>query len=240
MPLKACTSCGRVTSKCPACLAAGGAPKRRGSTRAYRKTRAEVLERDGSRCFYCASTDRIQADHIIAEIHGGSDDASNLRAACMRCNLAKSDDALRPRPTVAVLGEIAAGKSTFVTQLAELTEWRTTSIDEHYARGGDWDSLVDELSRVNAPVIVESLALPRSYRRQLVLSCAVFVVVACDEGERQARIAARGRGQPTDLRHPDQSAHFHVDGSRPASPAVLQRVADAARRRGGSESRRAL
>ena len=61
-------------------------PKRR---RISDKKRAAILARDGHACFYCGSKDDLQVDHIVAFSGQGSDDDSNLVAACGKCNRAK-------------------------------------------------------------------------------------------------------------------------------------------------------
>lgn len=53
------------------------------------QTRAFVIERDGGRCRRCGATERLQVDHIVAVVHGGSDDPSNLQTLCGPCNRAK-------------------------------------------------------------------------------------------------------------------------------------------------------
>lgn len=66
-----------------------------GSTRAWRRLRAFVLERDGFRCQLPADDDPAQlclawathADHIVPRSQGGLDTAANLRAACAHHNL---------------------------------------------------------------------------------------------------------------------------------------------------------
>lgn len=67
----------------------------RGSTRQSRKVRAEVLresEVDGvPRCFYCGA-EAVIADHYEPKALGGTDDKSNLVAACAPCNSTKADD----------------------------------------------------------------------------------------------------------------------------------------------------
>lgn len=54
--------------------------------------RRAILARDGHRCRYCASTNKILAvDHIVPFSRGGSADPSNLAAACKSCNSRKKD-----------------------------------------------------------------------------------------------------------------------------------------------------
>lgn len=62
-----------------------------GSTRAARKLRAAVLERDGWTCRrpvpggICGAPAHT-CGHIIARVHGGTDTLANLRAECARHN----------------------------------------------------------------------------------------------------------------------------------------------------------
>lgn len=61
------------------------------------RTRFEVLKRDGFRCRYCGATaleTPLHVDHVIARAAGGTDDPTNLVAACATCNLGKSDKPL--------------------------------------------------------------------------------------------------------------------------------------------------
>jgi 5-methylcytosine-specific restriction endonuclease McrA len=57
----------------------------RGSTRAWRKLRTRILRRDNHTCFYCAA-EANTVDHRIPVARGGTDDDSNLVAACASCN----------------------------------------------------------------------------------------------------------------------------------------------------------
>ena len=45
-------------------------------------------------CFVCGSTNRIEADHIIAVARGGNHSIGNLLALCRSCNAKKSDKPL--------------------------------------------------------------------------------------------------------------------------------------------------
>lgn len=55
------------------------------STRARRKIRAAVLERDGWICQRCGAP-ATDAGHLVAESHGGPYTPDNLQAECTRCN----------------------------------------------------------------------------------------------------------------------------------------------------------
>lgn len=53
-----------------------------------------VFQKDHNRCHYCgtpSSEVKLQIDHVVPVSKGGSDDISNLVAACPRCNRAKSN-----------------------------------------------------------------------------------------------------------------------------------------------------
>lgn len=84
----------------------------------WQTLRAMVLDRDGRlcqirgpRCKRRAS----QVDHIVPLAHGGSNELSNLRAACATCN-ASTGSQVRKRTThvVLVAGPPGAGKTTYV------------------------------------------------------------------------------------------------------------------------------
>ena len=62
-------------------------------TRAWRKTRDAILMRDGYECHYCGGT-ATTADHVVPRSKGGTNDESNLVAACQRCNSSKGDRVL--------------------------------------------------------------------------------------------------------------------------------------------------
>jgi len=68
-----------------------------GSTWAWRKLRAQVLERDGYRCRYCGDP-ATHADHVVPVSMGGAHlDPANVVAACAPCNRRKgSRPALKP------------------------------------------------------------------------------------------------------------------------------------------------
>jgi hypothetical protein len=67
------------------------------TTRPTAEVRRQVIERAGNCCEYCllhqdlaASTH--QADHVIAEKHGGQTSLDNLALSCMVCNRRKGSD----------------------------------------------------------------------------------------------------------------------------------------------------
>ena len=66
----------------------------RGYGHAWRKLRAQVLERDGYLCQACKAKGRItpatDVDHIVNKASGGTDDIGNLQALCKPCHKAKT------------------------------------------------------------------------------------------------------------------------------------------------------
>lgn len=64
------------------------APHRRGSTRAWRALRDQILERDGHTCQLCGEPATC-VDHATSVRMGGTDNPSNLRATCTDCNLTR-------------------------------------------------------------------------------------------------------------------------------------------------------
>lgn len=58
-----------------------------------KRLRFEVLKRDNHACRYCggvAPEVRLTVDHVVPKALGGTDDPSNLVAACVDCNAGKS------------------------------------------------------------------------------------------------------------------------------------------------------
>lgn len=48
-------------------------------------------------CFYCGTANATHIDHIVPRVCGGTDDVSNLIAACLPCNLRKHRHRLPPK-----------------------------------------------------------------------------------------------------------------------------------------------
>jgi len=84
--LKACNRCGRIN--CTTHKPTG----QRGSTRAWRKTRTLILQRDHGICHLCHQPGADSVDHITPLAAGGTDDPTNLAAAHQSCNSQKGGD----------------------------------------------------------------------------------------------------------------------------------------------------
>jgi hypothetical protein len=66
-------------------------PRRKGVSLSVRY---DVLRRDNFQCVLCAASGkdaRIQIDHILPVSKGGTNDISNLRVLCFKCNHGKKD-----------------------------------------------------------------------------------------------------------------------------------------------------
>lgn len=72
-----------------------------------KRTRFEVLRRDNHTCRYCggrAPDVVLTVDHVIPTALGGSDDPSNLVAACRDCNAGKASSS----PDAALVADVSA------------------------------------------------------------------------------------------------------------------------------------
>lgn len=58
------------------------------------RRRFGVFARDGHRCVYCGSAERLECDHVIPIARGGGNDAANLATACLKCNRSKGSKIL--------------------------------------------------------------------------------------------------------------------------------------------------
>lgn len=87
-----------------------------------KRLRFEILRRDEHKCKHCGRTPPevvLEVDHVVPVTLGGSDDPSNLVAACRDCNGGKSSipaDA----PMVAGVADDAARWAAAIQQVAEM------------------------------------------------------------------------------------------------------------------------
>lgn len=101
-----------------------------------KRTRFEVLRRDNYTCRYCRSTEeKLTIDHVTPVALGGSDDPSNLVAACKDCNAGKSSAS----PDAVTVAEVNAD----ALRHAELIQAAYAVIVERLDDGTDY---VDEFA----------------------------------------------------------------------------------------------
>lgn len=91
-------------------------PPPRFSRRISQKTRALVLQRNGSTCQMCGrgvgdtyedgSRVVLHVDHIVNKDEGGSDDMSNLRTLCNRCNQGAKNIVTAPESQLWLMGKV--------------------------------------------------------------------------------------------------------------------------------------
>lgn len=102
MPLRRpCLDCGQLSegreSRCERCRAtkqqrrdvARGNSAARGYGHAHRVRRSVVLLRDRNVCHWCQG-DATTVDHVVPKVLGGTDDLTNLVAACRSCNSSRT------------------------------------------------------------------------------------------------------------------------------------------------------
>ena len=52
---------------------------------------SNIFARDGHRCWYCGSEEKLTLDHILAQANGGKSSWKNLITSCQNCNHEKGD-----------------------------------------------------------------------------------------------------------------------------------------------------
>lgn len=73
----------------------------KGSTTRWRTLRAYILRRDFGQCRIGApgcTHEATHVDHIVPRHMGGTDEETNLRAACEHCNLTRKRSSLKEEP----------------------------------------------------------------------------------------------------------------------------------------------
>ena len=86
-----------------------------------KRMRFEVLKRDGHACRYCgatAPTAKLVVDHVVPVALGGTNDPSNLTAACADCNSGKSSTSAN-ESTLADVSDLAIRMAQALVEVAE-------------------------------------------------------------------------------------------------------------------------
>lgn len=95
-----------------------------------KRLRYEILRRDGNRCRYCgasAEDSPLTVDHVVPTALGGSDDPSNLVAACKDCNAGKTSS----NPDAPLVADVAQKALEWG---AAIQQWGKQRRDERYER----------------------------------------------------------------------------------------------------------
>jgi len=98
-----------------------------------RRLRFEILRRDNNTCRYCHATDApLTIDHVVPVALGGTDDPSNLVAACKDCNGGKSSIA-PDAALVAQVDEDAVRWAAAMRMAVEQQRWDRRTLDNQLA-----------------------------------------------------------------------------------------------------------
>ena len=126
-----------------------------------KRTRFEVLRRDGFRCYYCGTRgpetgQGLQIDHVVPVALGGSDQPTNLVSACRDCNYGKASTPADAELVAAV--EVETEKARAAQALARAALVADLDREEQYVNHvwDLWDEAFDSKWRDNRDV--DSLA----------------------------------------------------------------------------------
>jgi hypothetical protein len=116
-----------------------------------KRTRFEVLRRDEFTCRYCRSTtSELTVDHVTPVALGGTDDPSNLVAACRDCNAGKGSTG-PDETTVADVDQDALRWAQALEKAAEITEAKaadaravTSRFEQHWLLRDPWAHLPND------------------------------------------------------------------------------------------------
>ena len=118
-----------------------------------KRTRFEVLRRDDYTCRYCgqcAPDVKITIDHVLPVALGGTDDPSNLAAACWDCNVGKAST----KPDETTVTEVAEDALRFARLTKSAWEMRISKID-------------DEATYVDAVADAITFGVPEEWRTSI-------------------------------------------------------------------------
>lgn len=116
-----------------------------------KRTRYEVLRRDGYACRYCGSMApeaALTIDHVMPKSLGGSDGPENLVAACKHCNMGKASSS----PDAELLSDVsddAIRYAAAIRQAAdEMLDAFTVASDDEQAFFDAWNTYHDNYGDV--------------------------------------------------------------------------------------------
>lgn len=85
-----------------------GKPVNVGRKNSYKKQKAQLLERDGTKCFFCGNEleEDITVEHLIALVSGGKNSLSNMVLAHTICNNNVSNLPIYQKIEIALINRI--------------------------------------------------------------------------------------------------------------------------------------
>lgn len=93
-----------------------------------KRTRFEVLRRDESTCRYCGQSApdvKLTVDHVVPVALGGTDEPSNLAAACWDCNVGKASTS----PTEPMVAQVSEATLQYIRLARSAWRVREAAID---------------------------------------------------------------------------------------------------------------
>lgn len=108
-----------------------------------KRLRFEILRRDNHTCRYCgrsAPEVKLTIDHVVPETLGGTDDPSNLVAACGDCNSGKSS----VPADAPLVGDVEADALRWATAMQHVAAIRVQQVEDRRAIVDRFRSLWDD------------------------------------------------------------------------------------------------
>lgn len=214
-----------------------------------KRTRFEVLRRDNYTCRYCRSTDgTLTIDHVTPVALGGSDQPSNLVAACKDCNAGKSSTS----PDAATLASLSdaeiayeRARSKVLARIAERADQVTEDHDrfeESWTKlsgnradlPDDWHYSVTQWVGRGLPVGRLCDAVAIAWRRDGVPPWAKFNYMAkiawnwIGDIEQESSAELSLSDDETDPFDPLRILDMHIDGCSDLLPPSIRFVQEAA------------
>lgn len=128
-----------------------------------KRLRYEILRRDNHQCRYCGATApdvKLTVDHVVPTTLGGSDDPTNLVAACADCNAGKTSSS----PDAPLVADVEADAFRWGRAMTEAANMRRRVVAIQAERHEDfdlvWQSYRFGFHKVPCP-------LPHDWRRSL-------------------------------------------------------------------------
>lgn len=154
-----------------------------------KRTRFEVLRRDNHTCRYCRSTDNpLTIDHVTPVSLGGTDDPTNLVAACQDCNAGKASTSPDER-TVENVRDDAVRWAAAMKQAAEVMSDQVSDRDAYVGAFFDaWasyrympDSVIETVHRFHAlglpSTVMADAAFAASHNKGVMDRSAYFAAI---------------------------------------------------------------